>query len=59
MAISSAVEAAMAGRWMGAEVAVPIHYHPESKAPEEFAAHVSSEIAKWARVVKISGARAD
>ena len=32
---------------------------PAGNSPEEFAAHVSSEIAKWARVVKISGARVE
>jgi len=32
---------------------------PAGNSPEEFAAHVKSEIAKWAKVVKISGARAD
>ena len=32
---------------------------PAGNSPEEFAGHVKSEIAKWAKVVKISGARAD
>ncbi len=32
---------------------------PAGSSPEAFAAHVGSEIAKWAKVVKTSGARAD
>jgi tripartite-type tricarboxylate transporter receptor subunit TctC len=32
---------------------------PVGSTPEQFAAHVKSEIAKWARVVKASGARVD
>jgi len=32
---------------------------PVSSTPEEFSAHIKSEMAKWARVVKASGARPD
>jgi tripartite-type tricarboxylate transporter receptor subunit TctC len=32
---------------------------PVTSTPEQFAAFVKSEIAKWGRIVKISGARAD
>ena len=32
---------------------------PGGITPQEFAAHIKSEIAKWAKIVKISGARAD
>jgi tripartite-type tricarboxylate transporter receptor subunit TctC len=32
---------------------------PGGITPEEFAAHIKSEIAKWEKVVKVSGARAD
>ena len=32
---------------------------PVSNTPEEFAAYIKSEIAKWAKVVKASGARPD
>ncbi len=32
---------------------------PGGIPPEAFAAHIKSEIAKWARVVKVSGAKAD
>jgi len=32
---------------------------PGGITPEAFAAHIKSEIAKWARVVKMSGARAN
>jgi tripartite-type tricarboxylate transporter receptor subunit TctC len=32
---------------------------PVSNTPEEFTAYVRSEMAKWARVVKASGARAE
>ena len=32
---------------------------PGGIAPEEFGAHIKSEIAKWAKVVKASGAKAD
>ncbi len=28
-------------------------------APEEFAAHIERELAKWARIVKASGAKLD
>jgi tripartite-type tricarboxylate transporter receptor subunit TctC len=31
---------------------------PVTNSPDEFAAFVQSEIAKWARVVKASGAKA-
>jgi tripartite-type tricarboxylate transporter receptor subunit TctC len=32
---------------------------PQSSTPEEFSAYIKAEIAKWAKVVKDSGARAD
>jgi tripartite-type tricarboxylate transporter receptor subunit TctC len=35
-----------------------IGMEPVTNSPDEFAAYVQSEIAKWAQVVKVSGARA-
>jgi tripartite-type tricarboxylate transporter receptor subunit TctC len=32
---------------------------PIGTTPEQFGMHIRSEIAKWAKVVKTSGARAD
>jgi len=32
---------------------------PMVMSPEEFAKYTSDDIAKWARIVKISGAKAD
>jgi tripartite-type tricarboxylate transporter receptor subunit TctC len=32
---------------------------PTSNAPEEFAAYIKSEMTKWAKVVKASGAKAE
>jgi tripartite-type tricarboxylate transporter receptor subunit TctC len=36
-----------------------IGMEPVTNSPDEFAAFVRSEIAKWARVVKASGAKAN
>jgi tripartite-type tricarboxylate transporter receptor subunit TctC len=40
--------------WLAAEGSVP-----GGNTPEAFAVHIKSEIAKWAKVVKLSGAKAD
>ena len=32
---------------------------PMPNTPDEFAAYIKSEIAKWAKVIKLSGAKAD
>lgn len=46
----SPLEAALATQWIGPEVAVPMHYHPESKAPEEYARHAAL-LAPWCQVL--------
>jgi tripartite-type tricarboxylate transporter receptor subunit TctC len=38
---------------------LPQGQEPVSKTPEDFAAYIRSEMAKWAKVVKASGARPD
>jgi tripartite-type tricarboxylate transporter receptor subunit TctC len=38
---------------------IGIGMEPVTNSPDEFAAYVQSEIAKWARVVKASGAKAN
>ncbi len=39
---------------------VAVHgYEPETNTPQEFAAYIKSEIAKWGKVVKAAGIRAD
>jgi len=34
-------------------------FNPVGDTPEQFAAYIKSDIAKWARVIKASGARAE
>jgi L-ascorbate metabolism protein UlaG (beta-lactamase superfamily) len=36
-------EAALALDWLGAKVAVPMHYRPDSNAPQEFVAAVGDK----------------
>ena len=52
--IAKALRTAEVTEWLAAEGSMP-----GGITPEAFAAHIKSEIAKWAKVVKMSGARAD
>jgi len=52
--IAKALQTPEMTQWLAAEGSTP-----GGITPHEFAAHIKSEIAKWAKVVKASGARAD
>ena len=51
--------AAIAKRPTMRERMIASDYEPALSTPEEFGAYIKSEIVKWGRAVKISGARAD
>lgn len=56
--LHAAVTRAMANAQMRAQL-VALGIEPQSSTPEEFGALIRSEIPKWARIVKVSGAKVE